>query len=559
MKKIFTKGETLSYYLIVISWFSSVFLFWSFWLNPIFIGNPILYWSVTFAIFYEGTLLPTAYIYYLGKMRKPIRRTIMPESKRRVAVITLTVPGSESLDIVERQLKAMANITYPHDNWILVDKDHSPLIQKLAEKYSVKYFSRHDRKKWGKNLVRKWNSPDPPFKEKTKAGNVNAWLDKYGDAYAFFTQLDIDHIPIKRYLHKVLGYFHDAQVAWVQAPSVYGNFSNWIARGAAEQELVLQGPLQMGFYGSASTPFIIGSHCTYRMKCIQEIGGFQPTRAEDHLDTVYLAVRGYRGVFLPEIIATGDGPETLEIYLSQQFAWAYSLMQVITGHTSKFIFKMKKSVILQILFSETWYPLWSISMFVLYIAPLVALLFDIHIAKVSFLEFLIKNLPLAIMPLLTYIWSRKWHNPKGINISYRGVMLYIARWVAVLNAVVQSILRLAKPYMITNKGLNDIHIWYIRTYIPYYLLSIGPLVICLLYIFLKHSGTSQGYLLFAIEESCFFILLMTIPIILSIKTHGFLYVKKQKKFLFVVLGILFLAIYTFNLSYPLIAIAIQSF
>jgi cellulose synthase (UDP-forming) len=77
----------------------------------------------------------------------------------------------------------------------------------------------------------------------------------------------------------------------VQAPSTYGNLDNWVARGAAEQELVLQGPLQRGFYGHSETPFIIGSHCTYRMSAIREIGGFQPTRAEDHLDTLMLAAR----------------------------------------------------------------------------------------------------------------------------------------------------------------------------------------------------------------------------------------------------------------------------
>jgi hypothetical protein len=32
-------------------------------------------------------------------------------------------------------------------------------------------------------------------------------------------------------------------------PSIYGNLSHWVARGTAEQELVLKGPLQQGFHG----------------------------------------------------------------------------------------------------------------------------------------------------------------------------------------------------------------------------------------------------------------------------------------------------------------------
>ena len=209
---------------------------------------------------------------------------------------------------------------------MLVDKEHSPEIQALAELLGVFYYSRHDSTRWGKERVADWNQPTAPFKARTKAGNVNSWIDAYGDSYSHFTQLDIDHIPVPAYLHKVLGFFLDPKVKWVQAPSVYGNLDHWTARGSAEQEFVLQGPLQMGFFGFCRTPFIIGSHCTYDMQAIKEIGGFQPTRAEDHLDTVFLAAQGHQGVFLPEIIAVGDGPENFETYIGQQFAWAFSMI-----------------------------------------------------------------------------------------------------------------------------------------------------------------------------------------------------------------------------------------
>ncbi len=168
-------------------------------------------------------------------------------------------------------------------------------------------------------------SPHHRSRPRPKAGNVNAWLDHVrtlGIEYEVFVQLDIDHRPRPDYLHRVLGYFMDRHVAWVQAPSVCGNLDNWAARGLAEQDLIFQGPLQMGFYGATGTPFIIGSHTSYRTAAVREIGGFQPTRAEDHLDTVVLAAHGYTGVFVPELIATGDGPHDLATYLRQQFAWA---------------------------------------------------------------------------------------------------------------------------------------------------------------------------------------------------------------------------------------------
>ena len=42
-----------------------------------------------------------------------------------------------------------------------------------------------------------------PFQMRTKAGNVNAWLDHVKHRrYEFFMQLDIDHIPLPTYLDK---------------------------------------------------------------------------------------------------------------------------------------------------------------------------------------------------------------------------------------------------------------------------------------------------------------------------------------------------------------------
>ncbi|WP_157506462.1 glycosyltransferase family 2 protein [Ktedonobacter racemifer] len=373
---------------------------------------------------------------------------------KKVAVMSLTVPGSEDVEIVRQQLLAMTRIRYPHDSWILVDKEHSPTIQQMAQSLGVHYFSRHDVERWGEEKVKYWNQPVPPFKAKTKAGNVNSWIDAYGDAYSHFTQLDIDHKPVPEYLHKVLGYFLDPKVKWVQAPSVYGNVDTWTSRGSAEQEFVLQGPLQMGFYGFCQTPFIIGSHCTYDMAAIRAIGGFQPTRAEDHLDTVFLAAQGHQGVFLPEVIAVGDGPENFDTYLAQQFAWAFSMIQVLLNFTPKAMKHYTPRQALQFLFVQTWYVLWSLTMFLLFILPVTSLFLNTPIARVSYWEFLLHSLPVTVTAFMIWAWSHSWHLPEKLELSWRGVILHIARWPVVLSAFIQVIFNVQKPYMITVKGLQ---------------------------------------------------------------------------------------------------------
>jgi cellulose synthase (UDP-forming) len=503
--QVMTARQKKQYLVLVLLWIVVNLYFWYWWLQAGNIGNPVLFTLMSLTFFYEGTLLPSFYTFFMGHMRHPrwIDTNLAERAGilKRVAVISLTVPGSESLEIVKQQMLAMKNIRYPHESWILVDKVHSPKIKALATSLGIFYFSRHDVATWGQEQVDVWNQSQPPFKAKTKAGNVNSWIDAYGHLYSHFTQLDIDHIPIPSYLDRVLGFFLDPKVKWVQAPSVYGNLGEWTARGSAEQELVLQGPLQMGFFGFCRTPFIIGSHCTYDMAAIRGIGGFQPTRAEDHLDTVFLAAQGYEGVFLPEVIAVGDGPENFETYLAQQFAWAFSMIQVLFTFTPKRIKYYTPRQTIQFLFVQTWYTFWSTAILLLFTLPLVTLFTNTPIAHVSYWQFLLHSLPISVTGFIIWLWSHPWHFPKNLDLSWRGILLHIARWPIVLSAFIQVILGMQKPYMITVKGLQQgiKRPFSLAPHYPYFFLIGLSLGACCFYLATVGQSDSQGYLLFALQ------------------------------------------------------------
>lgn len=516
VKKVMSRRQQAQYGLIVVLWSLVNWYYWTWWLQPGHVSSAILFVPLSLAMLYVFTILPSMYLFFLGRMRQPV--PLDPESAERagaigrVAVISLTVPGAESIEIVRRQLSAMKAIRYPHDSWILVDKEHSPEIAGLATDLGVGYFSRHDADTWGAAQVAAWNQPTAPFAAKTKAGNVNSWLDAFGERYSHFTQLDIDHNPKPSYLDRVLGYFVDRDVAYVQAPSVYHNFEHWTARGSSEQELVLQGPLQMGFFGFSRTPFIIGSHCTYDVAAIQRIGGFQPTRAEDHLDTVCLAAKGYEGVYLPEIIAVGDGPEDFRTYLAQQFAWAYSMIQVLFTYTPRLLgdYTLRRGV--QFLFVQTWYTFWSLSMLTMFVAPLVTLVLDEPIADVGYWTFLAHVLPVSVVSTITWLWSRRWQLPARLRLSWRGVLLHVARWVVVLSAFVQVLLRVRKPYMITVKGMGAgsvprFPLTVVAPYIAFIVVSLG---VCWFYLDVYGRGPSGGYLFFALKGALLFWLMLVV-------------------------------------------------
>jgi cellulose synthase/poly-beta-1,6-N-acetylglucosamine synthase-like glycosyltransferase len=433
--------DWVGYAALVVAWLAVNIYFWAWWLQPANIDSAWMYWSLTLAIAYSGTFLTSAYLYYVGHMRHPV--PVAAEPGLRVALITLCVPGQEGPDVIERQIEALSRVSYPHDSWIL-DEGNDPDVRALAAKWNVRHFSRAG--------IEHYNQAGPPFKAKTKAGNVNAWLDAFGSRYDIFVQFDIDHAPLQSYLDHVLGYFRDPDVAWVQAPSVYGNLSNWIARGSAEQELVLQGPLQQGFYGANETPFIIGSHTTYRTSAVMEIGGFQPTRAEDHLDSLVLAAHEYRGVFVPQAIATGAGPETFDTYAQQQFAWAMSLVQVLFGYAPQVIRRLGFKQAAQFLFAESWYLLSSTALLVMSLMPPLVLITHQQPTSVDLLTYLLHWLPIGAVSTTIWIWTKPWHMPSGLRLSWRGVILFVARWPIVLWAVINVIFRVKRPYMITRKG-----------------------------------------------------------------------------------------------------------
>jgi cellulose synthase (UDP-forming) len=535
-------------------WITSVLWMWSWWFTSDYKRFWPIFVPLSLALLYEFAILPSIFLYFVIRAKYPKRR--MPLKDRKVAVISLCVPSSESLDIVERQLKAMSKIKYQHDSWIL-DEGNSEEIKGLARKYGVNHFSRKGRDEY--------NQPNPPFKAKTKAGNVNAWLDYVKDlGYEYFVQLDIDHIPKPNYLNKTLGFFRDPNVAWVQAPSVYKNLDNWTARGAAEQELTLQGPLQMGFYGHSKTPFIIGSHCTYRMSAIREIGGFQPTRAEDHLDTVYLANKGYSGVFLPEVIAEGDGPETLSTYLAQQFAWAYSMFQVLMFHTPKMIKAMPWKRKLQFLFAQTWYPFWSLSYLLLFTSPIIALIAGRDIAQVNPESMFYHFIPTFICSYLVWLAARPIMQPRKLHLSWRGVILHAVRWPVILLAIFAAAFRIKKPYMITPKGSFAHDAPSLKTYKPFLILGIVSTANVIITTIMRHGQVPIAQAIYSVINAIFMLTICLIDLSIRFRSSKpNLNVLKQYwlKPISATMVLLFMLITTIVLSpyelYPLNAEAVQ--
>ncbi len=253
----------------------------------------------------------------------PIMKTPVPMKVGRnwkVAVATTFVPGSEPLEMLEATVKALIDMDYPHDTWVL-DEGDDEAVRHLCAKLGARHFTRKNRPAY--------QGTDGPFRARTKYGNYNAWLAETGfENYALVTAFDPDHRPAPQFLRSVLGYFEDPQVGYVQVAQAYGNQDeSWVARGAAEESYDFYSTIQMAGYG-LRMPMIIGCHNSHRVAALRQIGGFGAHDADDILATRLYRDCGWQGVYVPQILARGRTPVDCRSFLAQQRRWARSILDL---------------------------------------------------------------------------------------------------------------------------------------------------------------------------------------------------------------------------------------
>jgi cellulose synthase (UDP-forming) len=254
----------------------------------------------------------------LPLMRVP--RPISTDSGWRVAVAVTFVPGAESVEMLKKTVEALVDIDYPHDTWVLDEGDDAE-VRDLCLRHGARHFSRRH--------MPQYQTESGPFKSRTKYGNYNAWLEEHGyRSYELLVAFDSDHIPRPNYLHQVLGYFADQRVAYVQpAQAYYNQHASFIAAAAAEETYGYYSSIQMTSF-TVGFPIIVGCHNTHRVTALRQIGGFAPHEADDMVMTLLYRANGWRGVYVPHILARGLTPVDWANYLKQQRRWARSVLDL---------------------------------------------------------------------------------------------------------------------------------------------------------------------------------------------------------------------------------------
>ncbi|MEV4347749.1 glycosyltransferase family 2 protein [Actinoplanes sp. NPDC049596] len=246
----------------------------------------------------------------------------------RVAFLTTIVPGKEPVEMVERTLRAARRVRHPgpYDVWLLDEGDDAG-VKAMCARIGVRHFSRKG--------VEAYNQAKGAFKARTKHGNYNAWVDRHGDAYDVFVSVDPDHVPLPNFCERLLGYFHDEDVAFVVGPQIYGNYDNVVTRWAESQQYLFHSLLQRAG-NKHGIAMLVGTNNAVRIRALKAIGGLQDSITEDMATSLAVHAaknertgKRWRSVYTPDVLAVGEGPSSWTDYFSQQHRWSRGTDEVV--------------------------------------------------------------------------------------------------------------------------------------------------------------------------------------------------------------------------------------
>lgn len=219
---------------------------------------------------------------------------------------------NETVKMVRRAVLACRGIDYPNKTIYILDDGRRPAMAKLASELGVNYIARPD------NLHR-------------KAGNLNHALScTTGSLIAVF---DCDFIPFKQFLYRTIGFFSDPQVALVQTPQHYFN-SDFHLRNLG-LDFLMPSDLDSFFHYNQvvrdhfNAVICCGTSYVARREALVSVGGYYTKCiVEDYQTATSLMIKGWRIVYLDEILSLGEVPRTFRDYLDQRLRWLQGNVQI---------------------------------------------------------------------------------------------------------------------------------------------------------------------------------------------------------------------------------------
>jgi cellulose synthase/poly-beta-1,6-N-acetylglucosamine synthase-like glycosyltransferase/tetratricopeptide (TPR) repeat protein len=220
---------------------------------------------------------------------------------------------NEDPQLLRATLEACIRMDYPHKTYVL-DDGRRPEVETLARELGVIYISRADNRH-------------------AKAGNLNNALEQTDGE--FVVVLDADHVPEPHFITRLIGYFRDDGVAFVQTPHAFYNFDSFQARlDHKNRRYWEEGDL---FYrviqpgrNKWNAPIFAGSAAMFRRGALKEIGYIATETITEDLHTgLRLHSRGWKSIAISERLIAGQAPPDITTFHSQRLRWGEGNLSIM--------------------------------------------------------------------------------------------------------------------------------------------------------------------------------------------------------------------------------------
>jgi hypothetical protein len=404
-----------------------------FFMNSLFRDNVVgykpLYWLLISTFVYTFFKIVYEWYHYWS-----ISIPETPPTTRTYTVdILTTFCAGEPYEMIIETLRAMQAITYPHQSY-LCDEADDPYLKSVCKKLGVHHMTRKE-------------------KINAKAGNINHALRQTTGELCVI--LDPDHIPVPGFLDPIVSHFDRPEIGYVQIVQAYYNQDiGWIAKGAAQQTYQFYGPMMMCM-NSYGTVQAIGANCTFRRAALDSIGGHAAGLAEDMHTAMQLHARGWKSIYVPQVLTKGLVPATLSAYYKQQLKWSRGVFELlVTSYISLFTkFSWRQKLHYGLL------PFFYLSGFIFlinFLIPIISLLTGTFPLKMDFSEFLIIGTPFIAAVVVIRHFVQQWvmeDDERGFHVV--GGLLLIGTWWVFILGVVYTFIRKNVPYIATPKEVID--------------------------------------------------------------------------------------------------------
>ncbi|MFF2184177.1 glycosyltransferase family 2 protein [Streptomyces sp. NPDC058155] len=379
---------------------------------------------------------------------------VVAELGTRVAFVTTYVPGKEPLSMLRATLEGAVRLRHcgPLDIWLL-DEGDDPPARRLCRELGVRHFSRLG--------VPEWNRKKGVHKARTKHGNYNAWLAMHGDDYDFFASVDTDHVPLPNFLERMLGFFRDADVAFVVGPQVYGNYDSAVTKAAESQQFLFHALIQRAG-NHYHAPMFVGTNNAVRISALKQVGGLYDSITED-MATGFELHRGrnpqtgryWRSVYTPDVLAVGEGPESWTDFFTQQLRWSRGTYETILRQYGKAVFRVPPGRLLSYTLMLVYYPMTAINWLLGILSCVLFLWLGASGTQVSSSLWLMLYSDAAACQIGLYLWNRRHnvspHEPEGSG-GLAGMVMSALCAPIYLKSLGSAVLRTSGRFVVTPKG-----------------------------------------------------------------------------------------------------------